>query len=453
MRVTRYLCTMFCLGMSSASLAADTDFKSPLFIDGIHCEGHADSKLGEALRKNYSNDEIAAVGVKAQLQLLCEALFKEFGVEKFQWVTPGDLERLDFTLKHSKRFQSVDLSIKKSEMQNHVHLVGQFQQFSKKTHYTVNGSSSVERGNADDGNRYTQRLNGHIDFERQGEVNLAPLVFGFDFRNSTAKHPLSVETLKEGGEETTLTLEEQIAQARPSGSYGHVEMRLNLLRLRSYTPFFTIGLDHTRISGDKTFSRTNSYEAGVVFHGDPLLSMNSRTQLSILNANYVATGTETIVPKGQGSGRGARNITFAGLSGAGSSSWMDADFRLYRSITQDLHFFGNVDVLFKLGDYLGLDHGLGVSQEVVRGAVLPEHRLGLPDRNVAKGFWRVGRDFTAFGAKQSLTVDAGFGIYSATNYTENSYSVGNFYGQLAYVTHADLFDVSLAFAYGSQRLY
>jgi hypothetical protein len=128
--------TIILASLSTISLAGSTNNKSPYFIDGMRCEGLEGTIDEEKLGQNFPDKEVAAVGIKALRQTQCEAIFHQYNVDKFQWVTPEDLEALSFFLRHGKKFASVDIRIEKSELQNHVYLIGQFKPFAPKNHYS-----------------------------------------------------------------------------------------------------------------------------------------------------------------------------------------------------------------------------------------------------------------------------------------------------------------------------
>ncbi|RYZ48713.1 MAG: hypothetical protein EOP07_25475, partial [Proteobacteria bacterium] len=200
------------LGQDKASRGGEELRRSPYFIDGIHCEGIDELDPGEDLTRSYP-DEVAEIGIKTRRQVLCESIFAKSGVSKFQWVTPEDLEKLSFILKHSKRFQGADLRIEKSELQNHIHLIGRFTMFEAKNQYRINFKQSLE-GNGADGQRLSSIGDASIHFNKRGVVNPAPFVLGIKYRSSNAKDPLSTNPAK-----TTLSDDEAIALGREDGRY------------------------------------------------------------------------------------------------------------------------------------------------------------------------------------------------------------------------------------------
>ena len=91
---------------------------SPYFIDEVHCDGINVHDISESWL--LSKDDVDAAK-KVERKETCENLLKVFGVEKYMWLSPDDLERIATLIKQSGYFEEADLSIKKSELKNHVH--------------------------------------------------------------------------------------------------------------------------------------------------------------------------------------------------------------------------------------------------------------------------------------------------------------------------------------------
>jgi hypothetical protein len=92
--------------------------KSPYFIDGLHCEGF--NANNESVWP-FNEEGISAVR-EVRNQSACDSIFSIYGVNVYEWYTPEKLESVANHLKKTEDFASAELSIKKSEMQNHVHL-------------------------------------------------------------------------------------------------------------------------------------------------------------------------------------------------------------------------------------------------------------------------------------------------------------------------------------------
>ena len=70
---------------------ADQDaLSSPYFIDEIHCQGLAEH---DGPTYWFLSQEEAEAQKLIEAQEDCHDLFKSFGIEKYGWISPEDLER------------------------------------------------------------------------------------------------------------------------------------------------------------------------------------------------------------------------------------------------------------------------------------------------------------------------------------------------------------------------
>ncbi len=102
---------------NSGEIISDT-LRSPYFIDDMHCAGlefndEANNYVSEVNRDDHK---------KIILQENCYQIFKSYDLEKFNWVSPDDLESFLIKIKNSNVFDNVDMNIKKSEIKNHIHI-------------------------------------------------------------------------------------------------------------------------------------------------------------------------------------------------------------------------------------------------------------------------------------------------------------------------------------------
>ena len=454
MRYTTILLATALSLMAKVALAGAEDRKSPYFIDGIHCEGLERLWNEDALKKNYPDDDMAAVAIQTLQQDRCEALFKNYGVEKFQWVTPADLEKLSFTLKRSNKFRAVDIRIEKSELQNHVHLIGRLTPYEPRNHYSLELSNSLEKGGAA-GDRNTTAVAGAIAFNQHGPSNPAPFVLSFSAANSTAKAPLGAGDLRRNDKEVTMTDEEKLAQNRPSGSSYSADLRINFPSVIGYRDLFffmDFAATGSRLSGDEERTTSPRTELGVQMQNDPLVQ--NFTQLSIFYTTYAATGSEIFSETSDKTHNSPKkSMAFAGFSQTYASKILDGHLRFYRSLTDDMHYFADFDARFQIGEWLDITHSLGVDAFYVRGAVLPEHRLGLPDRQEGRVYYRADRSFHAFGAENKLWLKLGSASYTADNQLDNRYNRDGLFAQLGVKRQTGDFDLGLSLLYGDRRLY
>ena len=106
----------FLLVFVDIALAEDEILDSAYFIDEVHCTGPRFNNSDQTM----SLDEVDFQKDKNIQE--CEKLFAMFDVQKFKWISKSDIEILSRKIKHSDFFESSDLTLKKSELKNHVHL-------------------------------------------------------------------------------------------------------------------------------------------------------------------------------------------------------------------------------------------------------------------------------------------------------------------------------------------
>lgn len=433
--------TAWCL--AAPTLSAGEMRKSPYFLDGLHCEGLEAVETGEDLTLAYP-DEVTAIGRKMRLQELCEATFKDSGVKKFQWVTPEDLERVAFILTRSKKFKSVDIRLEKSELQNHVHLIGRFVLHEPKTYTRIKLQQSLER-DQESGDRSSTRAEGTLGFRKRGLINPAPFSLGFKYFSSTAEKALPFERISSDGETIGLDTRETLVQSRPDGSYGAITTKFQQVN----GIFFGLDLESSKLSRDKHATLNVKVETGTEFQIDPLSP--SLTRLSFFYATYSAKPWDEYTSRV--SSRSSRSIAFLGFKQDISSRWVKGTASLYRSLTPELHSFGEVDLALPFGRWFDVQHALGMGAEYIRGAILAEHRYGLPDRNVTRGYYEAERPFVVWDKDHVLSLKIGAGSYQAVNGLEKPYSKDNGFAELSLRSQGESFDTSFAFLYGNRRLY
>lgn len=427
----------------SPALKAEEKLQSPYFIDGVHCEGLDSVETNEDLTIAYP-DEVVEVGRKARLQERCESIFADGGVKVFQWVTPADLERATFILIHSKRFKGIDFRIEKSELQNHIHLIGRFEVFEPKPYFHFSLSQGYENDKNHD-ERLTTKSEGSVHFERRGTVNPAPFVLGYKYFSSTADRPKTLNLAADDDDNTTLNDKERIAIDRPKGRYGAIFAKFQ----QANGVFLGFQIDTSHLSGDSHETINSRAEAGTEFHLDPLSP--SLTRLSVLYANYSAKGTDFY--SGKFSNRNSRSIAFAGIHQDIRSRWVKGRANIYRSLTPELHVFGDADIAVSLGTFLTLSHSFGISGEYLRGAILPEHRFGLPDRNVVQYYYRTEKNLGSGPRDQLVSLKLGAATYQAVNQLDRPYFEDQGFAELAWTSVGSNFDTSFALIYGNRRLY
>jgi len=155
--------------------------KSPYFIDGVHCEGL--TAINDSVWPY--NEEMFSGIMESRNQNACESIFSIYGVTVYEWYTPEKLASIANHLKKNEDFSSAELSIKKSEMQNHVHL---FLVVKPKNHgeKSIKIKSFSYAGNDHESERQTQIAS--FDWENKERNPVFTQAAGVQWAQSVAKN-------------------------------------------------------------------------------------------------------------------------------------------------------------------------------------------------------------------------------------------------------------------------
>jgi hypothetical protein len=132
--------------------------ESPYFIDAVHCSGFSAREVTESWLVAKEEVEITK---KIEDQEECEDLLKSFGIEKYMWLNAEDLERISARVRQSEYFEEASLSIKKSEIKNHIHV---FLKVKTKSQFVYNIGNRIKLydGTSEYGSRFFNRLQGEV---------------------------------------------------------------------------------------------------------------------------------------------------------------------------------------------------------------------------------------------------------------------------------------------------
>lgn len=126
---------------NESSSADSAEYKSPLFVDDVHCEGLTyDNK-----QKSYLSDAEKELEKKIVLRQSCIKILSFFGVKQHNWISQEDLDNASIMMKSSGYFENFDLWIKKSELKNHVHLFIRIIEKLNHAHQFNMGFSSIKQ--------------------------------------------------------------------------------------------------------------------------------------------------------------------------------------------------------------------------------------------------------------------------------------------------------------------
>ncbi len=155
-----------------SALADERIYSSPYFIDGLHCQGLAEHVGWETL---FISQEEAEAQRQLEAQEDCTELFKVFGLEKYTWMSPEELERVSAQVSQSVYFQEAQLSIKKSDLKNHIHILLNVKTKSK---YVYRFGIQEKVYSLTENSRFFQRLSGEL-LDRSLQPNTSD-IWGFN---------------------------------------------------------------------------------------------------------------------------------------------------------------------------------------------------------------------------------------------------------------------------------
>jgi hypothetical protein len=211
--------------------AAESDDKyrkSPYFVDGVHCEGFEGTLRDEELKRTFADDESAEIGVRSAYVEQCESLFRLYGISKFQWVTPSDLEKLSFAIRHGGKFAKSDIRIEKSALPNHIHIIGKFSLLKPEHHYSGSLKSEIMASGQHKSARYINSGDFLFEINRRGSSNPAPYAVNFKFLNTFTNSPLTVADINSTRSAPLKLNDEEIAAfERRNGKYQSLNLRFN----------------------------------------------------------------------------------------------------------------------------------------------------------------------------------------------------------------------------------
>ena len=452
------LTTLLTILASASALGAGVEHKSPFFVDGIVCEGLEGQDYNQtAVRRNFdeSDKEIADLAVKNLEQSVCDSIFSRFGVEKFQWVSSDSIEQLSFNLKKSRKFEEVDIRLEKSELQNHVYLVGKFKAFEPENYYRGKLSTELYRAGDAGSSRMTTNLDLQMEIDKQGRENIAPYVIGIKTMRTEAREPLLLSQWDK--ESSNQTVDSSLGQylSRPTGQYNALNFRMNPKGTLGVNGiFFAFEVSNSKLNYDESYAAGSKIELGWQLDTFNRLLPHRKFEFSILRANYFENGAQIVKKEEDGESKKDHETLFAGFTDEmDSSKFFNYKIKAYRALSKEIRYFYDIDFTFTLGELLGVTNKLGVDIHKVRGAVLPEHRFGFANGQSAALFYQGERNFVAFGAANKAHLTIGTKSYGNESESFGTISRDTNYAEIGVDTMTKNMDVGLAFTYGGRRVY
>lgn len=120
----------FLIVFLDVAIADDEILDSAYFIDEVHCSG-------PRFNVADTNMTIEEIDYKKDVNKEeCEKLFAIFEVKKFSYISKIDVEELSRKIRNSNIFEKAELTLKKGEIKNHVHLFLDVK-FKQGLHYSI----------------------------------------------------------------------------------------------------------------------------------------------------------------------------------------------------------------------------------------------------------------------------------------------------------------------------
>ncbi len=228
------------------STDSSNQFGAPYFVDGVHCEGIPLKKLWPLA------GDTSARASKLLTQNYCEGLFRMYGIEKFQWYTPEQIEFFQHAIRKSNDYEVLDLSLKKSSQQGHVHLSVKLQ-LKTENHYDVNfiHESFNSKGNNSGANANGVSVAMSIPEEER------PMVWNVKATHYTfqANSPLKEDPLWSN--------EEKSLNSSPSFFYNKIDVGMKNLFPQS---FMDLSMDLSLLQHNMTANRDLGVDSNVTIN-------------------------------------------------------------------------------------------------------------------------------------------------------------------------------------------
>jgi hypothetical protein len=179
-------------------------------------------------------------------------------------------------------------------------------------------------------------------------------------------------------------------------------------------------------------------------------------RFSLLYSSYSALGSDVVKKDNGSDGRSSKQkqIVFARLMQDFETKLISGHASFSRSITNDLHYYYDYDVRLRVLEWSGFVGSLGAAADAVYGAVLPEHRFGLPHRASSDLYVMAEQRFQAYRSENRLALKCGLRHLGSTKYSDKtSYRQEQKFAELSLTTRLESIDVGLSFVYGDKRLY
>jgi hypothetical protein len=406
---------------------------SPYFVDGVHCNGNRTRKVPGI----FIPAEEVEIATKIEAQEECESLASLFGVQKFMWLTPEDLEKFANSLKQSGSFKEVEVSIKKSELKNHIHVFVNLTP-SSKFHFSLGDAFKFYQGQSGQSNRVFDSITGELTDRRFEPIQT--LNYGFALEGSYASSPPIYNP-------NQFSDSEQNRLSQYNYYWGDIYANVK----HNYTKWLSSSLTGHLLVNDLDTSSTLRLDGSAI--GDLLFSqtffnyfMTFQIGPSVIFSTYPtssATSSGTVFFPG---------IKLALLIGKEPWDYMKDSLAFYQTIgTQsqilEFSFFAQKHFTWLFNNGFAL---LSVRSRYVQGAVLPQDQFLFLTSEKTDLHIGLGKAFLNSGSLHQAAIQLG---YEEWNTTDGRYSTMSPYLAISYTLNSEDWDLKFQAGYYFGRTY
>jgi len=417
---------------------------SPYFVDEVHCTGLNSPNIQETWLLSKEEVEPAK---KLEQEDMCERVLRAFGISKFMWLSPDDLERTATIIRQSGYFLESELSVRKSELQNHVHV---FLKVTPVSHFYSSVSEDFKyftsKGQAS--SRLYDRLSGEITNRKYSPVNVNS--FGVNLMGTTATAAITTDP----SITNSLTTDDlQKAQKRNAYLVDVYWKNQGALTKNTSYNFGFHAIDDNTYSDD--YSRFNMMVDG---------SLLAHKQINVLHGStfigpafiFSTLTPYQVAPQGASTNSNSTGVFFPGgilgyNYGQEFGNHLNFLMSYYHASGDQWIYTFDFDLHRQL-DPSGCFILLGLKQRNVNDAVLPEDRFPLSSANDVSDYIGLGKYFRDASANQELSAVIGTETLNYTNLNP-TYSASSSYVGLNYKFASSSWNVKVGLDYYFQRLY
>ena len=329
---------------------------------------------------------------------------------------PEDFESISYAIRNSNQFRSFKMSIEKSQLQNHIHVIGRFEEFepTNKYFFEAEARSYGPRGNSSQRNTYM--LQASAEFKKRGPANAPSSALTIFAEDSKAESSLSESDISLNNK-VTLSENDRSVMNHKSWSSLAINYRYYIGEQEWDRLYADIGLVGHSISAEDEWVNYFRVRVGykLDFRESDLFveASKSHWELSALYARY---GVTVVEPSGDIDER-SQGLLFLGLSYDYRGSRSSLQANVLRAATDKLHNILNASYRWSFLNFGGMDHAVNASSNVIFGAILPEHNHYLSNQTKFDLSYHLLQSLTASPIQHGFDFSLGLSttIYSSPN--------------------------------------